>query len=1376
MFSRLPARLTAALVSGLLVVGALGATPAFAEDAVAEPTPVSVAPVEEAAPEAVAPLPEPSSPVEPTATPAPVAAEGFDLIELTGVVAELSEDGSKDSDVKLFHVDNRGYLSINFAHAPLDVTLFAGAITVTLAVPKSLDLGSTTEERFTSLEHYSVFDTALDVVTFEAVDSTKNPQGMINVLPVSTAKHKIYAVPMTPADVAGSTITASQSSANILASVTASDAYWMEQSGGKIGFELAGVTGYYKSAFNCAFADPTNGGKLWTEGAIRAAADLNFKEGPNKHVVLFFPSTADCGAAIGLGTIGTTPNTGGRAWVIGTQTQNNLQTLAHELGHNLSFGHANWLDCATGQNPGTWSGCTSYEYGDVPDVMGYGSGDSIGGSVSSPNLIRSGVWGSDSYNVAPQGTTTYTINALSMNSGKRSIIVEQADGVNYFIEFRTTTGRDAGFTGEGCATNSGGQGWCAATNAGVRVLRLERRTFQFGSALVAFKGFYGDDTQLIGRTESGVRKVNYVQGETFSHQGIVVNVANISATSATVTVTRPSNTTAGGRMFMLKTSGNADGSKLYVGDTYTAMLSDDLQADSYSYAWYRSNKAISGATKQSYTITAADKGKGLRVRVTLKSKDGSSRVLYDPANTGSAGYGWILAGAMVQGSIKVDSSAPALKAVAENWDTPGTSLAYQWLRNGAAISGAKSVTYTPTAADNGKSLSVKVTGSKSGFNSASATSVPRNYTVLVTGGAVSVTGAAKVGATLTSTHNLTFAKQDPAGAIASPVISRQWLRNGAAIPSATGASYTLTPADYGKVISVRVSGTTPGWSFASATSAATIKIAKGTIAGSLAAATVSKNAATLELTAALPSGSVTEPSVTYAYQWYRGTAAISKATKVVYKLTSADVDKEIKVRVVVAKSNYDSATIFSVPRIYSLQTTGTATISGNQRVGQTLSVANLSYTTIDGAASPTRAYQWYRDGKAISGATTASFVTTATDFGKKLSVRVIATAPGYLPHTVTTAATGKLAAGIFTGSPTVAVTQAASVLTVSAPLPATIDETGYTLSYQWYRGAAKISKATKASYTLTSADFGSVISAKVSVAKSKYTTLVLSSSGKNYSLMPSTPTPVVVADAGGVKVGATFSLAARTYTANNVAVFPMVSYQWLRDGKAIPSATDPTYVSGDADKGKTISVTVTATFTNYLTSSSTSVATQKLGVNALAGHSAAATITKAAGVVTLTAVPGVTDTTAKFAYQWYRDGKAISKATKVTYTPGAADFAKVITVRVTATKADHTTVVTTSSAAPAFSVVPTGVPVISTSAPVIGSVLSVSLPSYSQSGVTPAYQWYAAGKAISGATNPTFTVLAAQKGKAITVRVIATKAGFLSSTLTSAATSKVIAS
>ncbi|WP_394278719.1 CAP domain-containing protein [Microbacterium sp.] len=72
----------------------------------------------------------------------------------------------------------------------------------------------------------------------------------------------------------------------------------------------------------------------------------------------------------------------------------------------------------------------------------------------------------------------------------------------------------------------------------------------------------------------------------------------------------------------------------------------------------------------------------------------------------------------ISGTVRVGQTVEAVRGT---WAT-GTAYSYRWLRNGAAISGATKKTYAITAKDRGARLSVKVTGKRSGYNTASRTS------------------------------------------------------------------------------------------------------------------------------------------------------------------------------------------------------------------------------------------------------------------------------------------------------------------------------------------------------------------------------------------------------------------------------------------------------------------------------------------------------------------------------------------------------------------------------------------------------------------------------------------------------------------------------
>ena len=63
-----------------------------------------------------------------------------------------------------------------------------------------------------------------------------------------------------------------------------------------------------------------------------------------------------------------------------------------------------------------------------------------------------------------------------------------------------------------------------------------------------------------------------------------------------------------------------------------------------------------------------------------------------------------------------------LTAVTGTWSPTPDVLRFQWFRSGTAITGATGNTYTLVAADYGKTITLKVTGSKAGYPSTTRTS------------------------------------------------------------------------------------------------------------------------------------------------------------------------------------------------------------------------------------------------------------------------------------------------------------------------------------------------------------------------------------------------------------------------------------------------------------------------------------------------------------------------------------------------------------------------------------------------------------------------------------------------------------------------------
>ena len=175
---------------------------------------------------------------------------------------------------------------------------------------------------------------------------------------------------------------------------------------------------------------------------------------------------------------------------------------------------------------------------------------------------------------------------------------------------------------------------------------------------------------------------------------------------------------------------------------------------------------------------------------------------------------------------------------------------------------------------------------------------------------------------------------------------------------------------------------------------------------------------------------------------------------------------------------------------------------------------------------------------------------------------------------------------------------------------------------------------------------------------------------------------------------------------------------------------------------------------------------------------------------TLTAdTSGITDEdgldNVSFTYQWLADGTVLSGATGSTYILVADDEGKAIEVTVSFTDDNSNDESLTSAATAAVAAAPptnneaTGAPTISGTVKV-GHVLTADITGIAdQDGLDNAsfdYQWLADDSPIPGATGSAYLLVAADKGRAITVKVSFTDDGDSDESLTSAATAAVTTS
>ncbi len=317
-------------------------------------------------------------------------------------------------------------------------------------------------------------------------------------------------------------------------------------------------------------------------------------------------------------------------------------------------------------------------------------------------------------------------------------------------------------------------------------------------------------------------------------------------------------------------------------------------------------------------------------------------------------------------------------------------------------------------------------------------------------------------------------------------------------------------------------------------------------------------------------------TVTLSYQWYRGTTAIPGATKSTYTLQAADAGSAVKAVVTGRKATYTTTARSSAPTatvpLLAFTATPKPKITGKAVPAQVLTATPGTW----GPSTATLSYQWYRGTTAIPGATKATYTVTAADGGAALKVIVTGSQLGYASSAQTSAATAAVPLSVVGTKPTIS-----GEAVVGKTLTAQAGTWGpekVTLSYQWYRGTAAISKATGATYLVTAADAGKALSVKVTGGFSGYLATTLQSASTaavKTTAAPAKITGTGVKISGTAKPGKKLSVKAGSWGPSGVKL----SYRWYVNGKAIKGATGKTYQVKSADKGRRITVKVTGTKT-----------------------------------------------------------------------------------------------------------------------------------------------------------------------------------------------------
>jgi hypothetical protein len=235
-------------------------------------------------------------------------------------------------------------------------------------------------------------------------------------------------------------------------------------------------------------------------------------------------------------------------------------------------------------------------------------------------------------------------------------------------------------------------------------------------------------------------------------------------------------------------------------------------------------------------------------------------------------------------------------------------------------------------------------------------------------------------------------------------------------------------------------------------------------------------------------------------------------------------------------------------------------------------------------------------------------------------------------------------------------------------------------------------------------------------------------------------------------------------------VFPKpsaVTYQWYRSGKRIKGATSTSYRLSAADAGRVIRVKATLTKDGYrerTLEETARVAEGRFTVGKLSYSGR-----RQVGSTLTVHRPSVSPRPTRIQYQWVRDGNNIRGATSKRYTLTAQDMNTKVWVRATVSRSGYQDKARQSWKGGVIDPLEfRGGSATVVNNPMVGLYVKAQPAQFDPAPSKYSYQWLRGGRAIDGATNKTYRLAADDKGRRITVRVRAERAGYRASSVTSA--------
>ncbi|CAD5975712.1 Serine-rich adhesin for platelets [Planktothrix tepida] len=843
--------------------------------------------------------------------------------------------------------------------------------------------------------------------------------------------------------------------------------------------------------------------------------------------------------------------------------------------------------------------------------------------------------------------------------------------------------------------------------------------------------------------------------------------------------------------------------------TATNTLADVDGLGTFNYQWQESSDNgvtwtnISGATNNTFTLSQAQVGKKVQVKVSYTDLLGTAETVNSSPTSVITNINDLPTGNVnITGTATQNQILTATNTLADA-DGLGT-FNYQWQEsadNGVTwtnINGATNNTFALSQTQVGKTVQVKVSytdllGTAEIVNS-SPTAVVSGLLNNAPTGTVNITGTATQNQILTATN--TLADVDGLG-----TLNYQWQEsadNGVTwtnISGATNNTFTLSQAQVGKKVQVKVSYTDLLGTAEIVNSSPTSVVSGLLNNAPTGTVNIAGTATQNQILTATNTLADVDGLGTLNYQWQESGdngvtwTNINGATNNTFTLSQTQVGKKVQVKVSYTDLLGTAETVNSSPTsvvsgLLNNAPTGTVNIAGTATQNQILTATN-TLADVDGLG--TFNYQWQESADNgvtwtnISGATNNTFALSQTQVGKKVQVKVSYTDLLGTAETVNSSPTTTVTNvnDLPTGNVSITGTATQNQILTATNTLADVDGLG-TFNYQWQESSdngvtwTNISGATNNTFTLSQTQVGKKVQVKVS-----YTDLLGTAETVN-----SSPTSVVSgllnnAPTGTVNITGTATqnqILTATNTLADVDGLGTFNYQWQESSDNgvtwtdISGATNNTFTLSQTQVGKKVQVKVSYTdllgTAETVNSSPTSVVTN---INDLPTGNVSITGTaKQNQTLTATNTLADADGLGTFNYQWQQSADNgvtwtnINGATNNTFTLSQTQVGKKVQVKVSYTdllgtaetvNSSPTTTVTNVNDLPTGNVSITGTAKQNQTLTATNTLADVDgLGTFN-------YQWQESADNgvtwtnISGATNNTFTLSQTQVGKTVQVKV-----------------------